>query len=589
MPDHDRDVVDGLLIGVMILGLGLAVAAVFGVGLSLSVAGVRISARTLFRPIVIAMAAGLVAVQRSQHRQRQLTTLWSAAQHHGSAIAVCLAVFVFAIAMRMSLFEARASDQYGYLSQAVLWTQGNLTVHQPLAAIAPWPDASWTVAPLGYRPGQHPATIVPTYPAGLPLLMAGFIKLFGPFGAFLVVPLLGSLAVLLTFFLGRSVSGTACGLLAAMLLITSPIFLYQLIEPMSDVPATAWWLLVIVLVAAPGGASALGGGLASSAAILTRPNVVPLALLLGFFLLTYSHGHFRTRLRGALLFGVGVLPGCVGVALLNRTLYGSPFSSGYGSSEVLFKIEHLTANVSTYPRWLIQTETPVVLLAVLAPWLIRVPLVWLLAAIPVTLFGCYAFYLPFDNWTYLRFLLPGIPALLILSSAVLLHFLQRVGSRSTRWLIAAACVMLMAWRWDVLGLHPPRPFDRRFAVVGQFVRDELPPNAIFISMQHSGSVRYYSGRSTLRWDWLPAEWLDPAVAFLRANGYRPLFLLEEWERPLFTERFGAHTTIATLDWPPIATYSGAVNAHVFDPADRGRSASSIKTRTIQAVTVPQMR
>src|SRR5687768_6698240 len=193
--ERDRDRVDSLLVGVMIGALVLALASVFGAGVSTSVAGIRISARTLFRPVVIAVSTALIAVWRSKRRERQLTELWNATKRHATSIAVCMAICVFAIAMRMSLFEARASDQYGYVSQAALWARGNLVVDQPLAAEAPWPDATWTFAPLGYRPGLLPATIVPTYPPGLPLIMAVFIRLFGPFGAFIAVPLLGSLAV----------------------------------------------------------------------------------------------------------------------------------------------------------------------------------------------------------------------------------------------------------------------------------------------------------------------------------------------------------------------------------------------------------
>lgn len=581
--ERDRDLVDYVLIGVMIGALVLAVSSAFGAGMSTSVAGIRVSARTLFRPVVVAVSAALIAVWRSKRRERELTGLWTATQRHATTMAVCMGIVVFAIAMRMSLFEARASDQYGYVSQAALWARGNLVVPQPLAAEAPWPDATWTFAPLGYRPGRFPATIVPTYPPGLPLIMAGFIKLFGPFGAFVVVPLLGSLAVVATFLLGKRIGGATCGLLAAMLLSTSPIFLFQLRQPMSDVPVAAWWLVATLLVATPTVASALGGGLAASAAILTRPNLVPLAALLGVFVLSYSSPGLRTRLRNASAYAAGVLPGCVGLALINRSLYGSPFESGYGSTAELFKIEYLGANLSSYPRWLVETETPFIVLALLAPWFIRTSLSWLFVAISATLFACYAFYLPFDNWTYLRFLLPAIPLLLILSGAVVLHLTQRLPSPFSRWLVAAVCLAVMAWRWDSAGIQPPRLNDRRFAVVGEFVRDELPPNAILLSMQHSGSVRYYSGRLTLRWDLLHPEWLDRTLTFLRTKGYRPLLLLEEWERPLFTERFAAHTKLGALDWQPAATYSGEIRTDIFDPADQGRSGPPGETRTIGSV------
>ena len=281
------------------------------------------------------------------------------------------------------------------------------------------------------------------------------------------------------------------------------------------------------------------------------------------FVLVCSAPGLRTRIRYAACFAAGSLPGAVAVALLNRSLYGSPFESGYGSTEELFKLEYFGANLATYPRWLVETETPLILLAFAAPWFIRVPLTWLFIAIFAALSASYAFYLPFDNWTYLRFFLPGIALLFVLASGVILTLARRVPSLS-RWALAILCFGVMAWRWDSAGMRPPAPNDRRFAVVGEFVRHELPQNAIVLSMQHSGSVRYYSDRLTLRWDLLDSQWLDRAVAFLQAKGYHPFVLLEEWEQPRFREKFAGHTTLATLDWQPVATYPGEIRTDIFD-------------------------
>ena len=579
-PHRDADWVDRLLVALIIGALILVVASMFGAGVSTSVAGVRISVRTLLRPLVVAALLTLIAAWRSPRRERQLTQLWNTALSHGTSVAIVIAVFVFAIAMRTSLFEARASDQYGYVSQAALWANGTVVIHEPLAATAPWPNATWSVAPLGYRPGREPATIVPTYPPGLPLIMAVFIRLFGPFGAFLVVPLLGSLAVIATFFLGRQTAGVACGLFAAMALATSPIFLFQLREPMSDVPVTAWWLIATLLVTAPYSAAALAGGFAALAAIVTRPNLIPLAAVLVVYIVTRASMPIRIRLRNAALFSAGTLSACVALAILNRSLYGSPFESGYGSTAELFKLQYLTANLATYPRWLIETETPVIILALLAPWFVSPSLSRLFLAISATLFASYAFYVPFDNWTYLRFLLPAIALLLILTSGVVLQLSLRLRSPLSRWAVAALCLAVMGWRWDSAGMQPPQPNERRFAVVGEFVRNELPPNAILLSMQHSGSVRYYSGRPTVRWDLLPEEWLDGSVRFLREKGYVPLLLLEEWEQPLFVQRFAPHSKLGALDRQPLATYTGQTRADIFDLSDQANTGSTEPSRKI---------
>ena len=47
---------------------------------------------------------------------------------------------------------------------------------------------------------------------------------------------------------------------------------------------------------------------------------------------------------------------------------------------------------------------------------------------------------------------------------------------------------------------------------------------------HSGTVRYYAGRVTLRFDLLDPAWLDRAIAWLEARGHHPYILLEDWER-----------------------------------------------------------
>jgi hypothetical protein len=417
--------------------------------------------------------------------------------------------------------------------------------------------------------------------------MAGLLKLFGPFGAFLAVPLLGGVAVFVAFLLGKRLAGAACGLMGAALLFTSPVFLYQLKEPMSDVPVTAWWLLAILLAAMSTPWAALGGGLAASAAILTRPNLVPLAGLVAFFVLTYSAVGFRERLTNATLFSVGVIPGCVGVGLLNSALYGSPLASGYGSMSELFSGSYFWPNLSRYARWLIETETPLVLLAPVAVMVFNRserPLSWLFITFSAALYACYAFYLPFDSWTYLRFLLPAIALILMLAAACVLQLSARLSSSLAKVIVAALFVLLLAWRWETTGLKPPPPNERRYAVIGEYVRDQLPPNAIVLSIIHSGSVRYYSGRTTLRWDWLPAEWLERSLAFLRSNGYRPLLLIEDWERSQYMERFATQTKIGSLDWPPIATYHGNVRADIFDPEDRDRflAGERIETRIIGA-------
>jgi hypothetical protein len=74
---------------------------------------------------------------------------------------VLIAAAVFALALSYGSFVAGGSDSYGYVSQARLWARGTPITHEPLIAQVTWNDADKTFAPLGYRPGREPGTIVP--------------------------------------------------------------------------------------------------------------------------------------------------------------------------------------------------------------------------------------------------------------------------------------------------------------------------------------------------------------------------------------------------------------------------------------------
>ena len=89
-------------------------------------------------------------------------------------------------------------------------------------------------------------------------------------------------------------------------------------------------------------------------------------------------------------------------------------------------------------------------------------------------------------------------------------------------------------------------------------------------MQHSGSLRYYSGRLTVRYDSLPPGSLDAAIAVLRARGFHPYFLLERWEETPFRERFSEKSAAGRIDWPPAKKWGTPVGIALYDPADRGK-------------------
>jgi hypothetical protein len=83
-------------------------------------------------------------------------------------------------------------------------------------------------------------------------------------------------------------------------------------------------------------------------------------------------------------------------------------------------------------------------------------------------------------------------------------------------------------------------------------------------MQHSGSLRYYAGRMSMRFDNLEGAWLDRAVTWLEAHGVRSYLLVEDWEEPAFRQHFAGSPRLEFLNQPPIFTYEGPAKIKLFD-------------------------
>jgi hypothetical protein len=61
--------------------------------------------------------------------------------------------------------------------------------------------------------------------------------------------------------------------------------------------------------------------------------------------------------------------------------------------------------------------------------------------------------------------------------------------------------------------------ESKYPRVGQWVRERTPPGAVIVSSLHSGSIRYYSGRDTVRWDIIPPRMLAPSVGSVTSHGH----------------------------------------------------------------------
>ena len=380
--------------------------------------------------------------------------------------------------------------------------------------------------------------------------MAVFQAVGGRRAVFWVTPVLAAWTVWLTYLFGRGLDHQWAGALAAVLLATSPTFLIQSLQPRVDVPVTFWWLAAIVIAGRPGARAAFLAGVAASGALTTRPN---LALVVIPFVLYYAAPLLRRppnrQAAGTLTaFLAPVAATVVLIACLHVSLYGSVLESGYGGLDDLFSLTNVAENLKLYWTWLLEVETPFMLIGLSAAWFAttrrnrtvlpegRARWMWLATGVSWGTALVYLVYFPFDSWIYLRFLLPCFPGLLVLTFVVI----HRTVPVSGRVGVTAALTVFLCTHHVTasqrLGVLNVRNTERRYEQMAQ-VAGELPEKSVFVSHQHSGSLRYYTGRPILEYGSVPADELEQILGLLRSRGYRSYLVLEEWEEQLFRERF----------------------------------------------------
>jgi Dolichyl-phosphate-mannose-protein mannosyltransferase len=587
-----------LLVVVATAALVLFVIVTITGGFLVRLGPLRFSAHNWRVPLLIALAAAIAAarVGRGTHVEAA-EAVWSFIDRHAAAFAVVLAAATAGIGVGFGTYSASSSDASGYVSEAALIASARLSSDEPLARAVTWRNAPWTFSPLGYRPGADPGELVPTYPAGLPLVMTPLRLVGGELAAYLVVPLLGAVAVVATYFVGACLHSRYAGLIAAALLATSPIVLFQIVQPMSDVPAAAWWTIALLFALSPVSNAPLAAGAAAGLAILTRPNLLTLAIVIALAAMTFprmrqltepqSPNHTRMpierrprpdRLLG---FAAGLTPAIGALLLMQWRLYGNPLVSGYGTAGDLFSLSNIGPNLVGYSRRLIEGETPALLVFITAmvvlimtrrgtsaaPPLKR-PLV--LATLALAIVVCsYLPYAVFAEWSYLRFLLPAFPLLFIAIGGVLTAALLRLpGSIRAPLLLCtlAAVASFNVLRADREQAFNMRRYESRYRLAGRYLDSALPPRAVIVAVQESGGVRYYTTRPILRWDWLDVD-LDTAVAALRALGRHPVFVVEDWERSDVLRKHPLSTS-ARLDWRPRAEFGDETRVFLYDPLDR---------------------
>jgi hypothetical protein len=499
-----------------------------------------------------------------------------------TAAAVLILATATGVTIRANIFVPWGTDSGAYLIAAEGWATKELFTPASFLFWATWDHDGLVEAPFGHRPTSVKGAITGSYPLGYPVLLATALKLGGPLAPYVVAPLFVGLLAWCTFVLGGMMSSGWAGAAASLLIAASPVTVWQAMSPMSDVPAAALWALSLVMSLRPGRGAAIAAGLSTALAITVRPNLVPLAAVIAAVVLS-ADGRSRVGVHRVLLYGVFAAIGPGLVLWSQAVLYGHPFASGYEGADAFFSSDRIPYNVRFYPLQLVRLHSWLLLAGFLSvplalrsrragPGQSRAALIACAAlGIIAVNYALHLPYLTFEGWQWLRFMLPALTVLFVLFAALLDRIRLRLAERSR--LLAVTMIIPLVY----VAAHPRAVLKElflaegtftRLQLMGHYLREALPTNAVILTYLHSGAAAFYTGRPVVRLDRLPADALDSVVADLRGHGLHPVFMVdhavEGWS---FHERF-ASSQYGRLDWPPRAEFYSASHITFHDPLDR---------------------
>ena len=502
-----------------------------------------------------------------------------------TAAKVCALVIVAlatGVAVRHNIFTAWGADSAAYVHAGQRWARGDLFVPAEFVFWAPWSLDGEVDSPLGHRPGPTKGTIVGMYPLGYPLLIAAAIRIGGDLGPFVVAPLCLGLLTWCAFLLASQLSGSWAGVMASALVASNPVALLHATQHMSDVPAAALWAAAWVFARYARTSAAASAGIAVSGAIMIRPNLAPLGIVIAALVLTP-----RTPARWFIRLLVFVACASLGPAILlwsQAALYGHALSPGYPGFEDFFRVSRIPQNAGMYLSLISHLHTPLLFAGLfMVPWSIRTA--WrnpastsmAVALAALGLIGInYALYLPYltyDDWYALRFLLPALTACYVLFAG-LVDGMRRALARRSRWLAALTIVplaiVLLPIRDEVKFVIDTTPGYRRVQLMGPYLREALPPNAVVLAYLASGAAMLHTGKPIVRLDLIEPAALDRVIDDLRRRRHRPLLLIDDvLESRAFRARF-ERSQYGRLDWRERAKFVGPTEIWLMDPQDRPR-------------------
>jgi hypothetical protein len=181
-------------------------------------------------------------------------------------------------------------------------------------------------------------------------------------------------------------------------------------------------------------------------------------------------------------------------------------------------------------------------------------------------------------WWYLRFLLPAAgaaAAVVAVGIVTLARVIPAPWGRFAAGVTLAALVtatMSFASRQGVFG--DLRNGERHYIEVGEFVARALPDNAVIFAVQHSGTLRFYGGRMTLRFDWMDKDSASRVIGDVEGIGLHPYLVADDFELPQARSQFGVLSG-APLPFPVVARMRELGGTTVFDLGSHPAAAAPV--------------
>ena len=124
------------------------------------------------------------------------------------------------------------------------------------------------------------------------------------------------------------------------------------------------------------------------------------------------------------------------------------------------------------------------------------------------------------------------------------------------------------------------PLQQRVQLMGHYLRNALPPNAVVLTYLQSGAASLYTGHPLVRLDLLEPHQLDTVIRDLWRRGYEPVLLVDLGMEGDGIRKQFAGQEFGALDWAVVGLVAIGSLAGGWIGAHLGRRLSPVVFRTL---------